>query len=295
MTNSALLTTFSSQIALEKPKANKRMLLFAICFISTMLGGTVSTLMSVYLPVAVKDLLGNVSAEKLNDVSAYISSVFIFGWMFGGIIWGVICDKIGRLRTVVLATAFYGLFTVLTGFSPSWFLVTVCRFLSGFGIGGVLVTTNILVAEAWSVKKRAVALGILSISIPVGIFSAGSIELFLSTWRQAFLIGFIPIVIAMVALLTLPLSDKWNINHEAGNETGDFLSNKLFNPSYTKNLLFGSIIFGTMLIGLWAVFSWLPTWVQSMSVSRCTTRPGIKYDDPGKRRIDRGIYFRLDS
>jgi MFS family permease len=179
----------------------------------------------------------------------------------------VICDKIGRLRTVILATAFYGLFMVLTGFSPSWFLVTVYRFLSGFGIGGVLVTTNILVAEAWSAKKRAVALGILSISIPVGIFSAGGIELFLSTWRQAFLIGFIPIVIAMVALLTLPLSDKWNTNHEASNETGDFLSNRLFNPSYTKNLLFGSIIFGTMLIGLWATFSWLPTWVQSMSVT----------------------------
>jgi MFS family permease len=268
MTDSALLTTFSSsEIPLENAKANKRILLFTICFISTMLGGTVSTLMSVYLPVAVRDLLGNVSAEKLNDVSAYISSVFIFVWMFGGILWGVICDKIGRLRTVILATAFYGLFTILTGFAPSWFLVTVCRFLSGFGIGGVLVTTNILVAEAWSVKKRAVALGILSISIPVGIFSAGSIELFLSTWRQAFLIGFIPIAIAVAALLTLRVSDKWNIKQAAGNKTDDFLSNKLFNPSYTKNLLFGSIIFGTMLIGLWATFSWLPTWVQSMSVS----------------------------
>src|SRR3954470_6999219 len=142
----------------KKVKTNKRILLFAICFISTMFGGTVSTLMSVYLPVAVKDLLGDVSAEKFNNVSAYISSIFIFGWMFGGIVWGLICDKMGRSRTVILATAFYALFTVSTGFSSSWFLVAVCRFLSGLGIGGVLVTTNILVAEAWSPKKRAVAL-----------------------------------------------------------------------------------------------------------------------------------------
>src|SRR5690242_8764117 len=74
--------------------------LFTICFVSSMFGGVVSTLMSVYLPVAVKDLLGNVTETKLNDVSAYINSVFIFGWMFGGVIWGVVCDKIGRARSV---------------------------------------------------------------------------------------------------------------------------------------------------------------------------------------------------
>lgn len=275
MTHSTISAEISSPgIGLKNSLADNRILLFAICFISTMLGGTVSTLMSVYLPVAVKNLLGNVSEEKLNNVSAYISSVFILGWMFGGIIWGVICDKIGRLRTVILATAFYGLFTVLTGFSPSWFMVTVCRFLSGFGIGGVLVTTNILVAESWSAKNRAVALGILSISIPVGIFSAGSIELFLSTWRSAFLIGFVPIAIAIIALLTVGLSDKWKDKHRFANEAS-LLSDKLFNASYRKNLLFGSIIFGTMLIGLWATFSWLPTWVQSMSVTNAQHDRGL--------------------
>ena len=56
---------------------------FIICFISTMFGGVVTMLMSVYLPVTVKDLLGNVSEDKLNEVSAYINSLFIFGWMFG--------------------------------------------------------------------------------------------------------------------------------------------------------------------------------------------------------------------
>jgi hypothetical protein len=73
-------------IAVKKIKATTPVLLFVICFISSMFGGTVSTLMSVYLPVAVKDLLGDVSGEKFNDVSAYISSLFIFGWMLGGVV-----------------------------------------------------------------------------------------------------------------------------------------------------------------------------------------------------------------
>ena len=88
---------------------------FIVCFVSIMFSGIASMLMSVYLPVAVKDLLGNVSDEKMNNVGAYINSVFIFGSMFGGFAWGFICDRIGRARSVMLSTAFYGLFTVSYG------------------------------------------------------------------------------------------------------------------------------------------------------------------------------------
>jgi hypothetical protein len=48
-----------------------------------MFSGIASMLMSVYLPVVVKDLLGTVTGEKMNNVGAYINSIFIFGSMFG--------------------------------------------------------------------------------------------------------------------------------------------------------------------------------------------------------------------
>jgi hypothetical protein len=67
------------------PITNYHILLFAICFLATVFGGTVSVLMSVYLPMAVQDLLGSVGGRELNFVSAYVSSVFIFGWAFGGL------------------------------------------------------------------------------------------------------------------------------------------------------------------------------------------------------------------
>jgi len=236
--------------------------LFAICFVSSLFGGVVSTLMSVYLPVAVKDMLGDVSRENLNDVSAYINSVFIFGWMFGGVVWGIVCDRLGRARAVIFSTFCYGLFTLLTAAAPSWLLVMACRFLSGFGVGGVLVTTTILISETWMGKKRAVALGILSISIPVGIFSAGLINYFLPGWREAFLVGAIPLLLACLAFFILKDPGQWKAAAQsaAGSSEKGFLSR-----AYRPNIWRGSLIFGTMLIGMWAIFSWLPTWVQSLS------------------------------
>jgi MFS family permease len=253
------------RVAEIKPAA-RLTLVFIICFLSTLFSGVVSMLMSVYLPVAVKDLLGNVSEEKMNDVSAWINALFIFGWMFGGITWGIICDKIGRSRSVMLSTACFGLFAVITGLSSSWFLVSACRFLSGFGIGGVLVTTVILIAELWTDKNRAIVQGIVSLAMPVGFFAAGAINNLTEDWRTAFWIGIVPLLLVIMAAFTLPESEKWKTNKNLSKQSEN-AGNKLFAPAYRKNLLIGSVVFGAMLIGLWAIFSWAPTWVQSISSS----------------------------
>ena len=150
-------------------------MLFVICFSGTAFAGIISTLMSVYLPVAVRDLLGNKSENELNTISAYINSIFLFGAAFGGFISGMLSDRAGRKTALIFSIACYGFFTILTGYMPNWWAVVICRFFSGFGLGGVLVTTATLMMEEWPKKTRAIFLGFLSIAIPVGIFSAGVI------------------------------------------------------------------------------------------------------------------------
>lgn len=244
--------------------ANRQLTIsFTICFISIMFSGISSMLMSVYLPVIVRDLLGNVSPEKTNTISAYINSVFIFGSMFGGFAWGFMCDKMGRSKTVVLSTGLYALFTILTAFSSSWLLTGIYRFITGFGIGGVLITTNILIAEIWPEKRRAVALGIVSAAMPVGFIAAGAMNNLVPNWHTAFLVGIIPLVTAVIGILILPESTGWKQRRQTA-DAGTF-NTKLFAPDYKANLLKGSVIFGAMLIGLWAVFSWAPTWVESIT------------------------------
>lgn len=235
-------------------------ILFAICFLGTAFAGMISTLMSVYLPVAVKDLLGDKDADELNSISAYINSVFIFGGAFGGFISGVITDKGGRKTAVIFSIACYGVFTILTGFMPTWWAVVICRFFSGFGLGAILVTAPTIMLEEWPQKTRAIFIGILSIGIPVGIFSAGVINYFVSSWRQGFLVGIIPVAIAILSVFLLRESDKWKYDRKQSVKK----KNENIFSSSRNDLVKGSIIFGTMLIGLWAIFSWIPTWIQSL-------------------------------
>ncbi len=250
---------------LSKPGGlrKSRQALFLICFFSSLFGGTVSTLMSVYLPDAIKDLLHGAAGQNTDNISATINAVFIFGWTAGGIVWGIFCDTLGRKQSFIYATLCYGLFTVLTGLAPTWFVVVACRFASGFGIGGVLVITTMLVSEGYQEKQREVLLGILSISIPVGIFSAGLLTYFVTQWRYAFAVGCIPLLLSLLAISFFTESEKWRTAMQKENEVLHNL-NHLFSSANRKNLLMGSLIFGAALIGLWATFSWLPYWIQNL-------------------------------
>lgn len=245
-------------------------LLFCICVVATIFGGAVSTLMSVYLPVAAQDILGTMNERDFDTLSASVNSIFVFGWAIGGIFCGILSDRIGRSLALILSLGAFGLFTLLTAFTDSWMLVMACRFFSGFGVGGVLVITPTLLSEVFPEKSRSVFIGILSIGFPIGIFSAGLIDFFVANWQQAFLVGMVPLALAFVCIRVLGESSQWQSSKQStpSNDHSGLLQNR----EYRKNLILGSISFGTMLIGLWAIFLWLPSWVQTL----LTTSDGQK-------------------
>ncbi len=238
-------------------------ILFAICFLGTAFAGTISTLMSVYLPVAVRDLLGDQDPEALNHISAYISAIFILGGAVGGFTCGWFSDRFGRKPAVILSIASYALFTIATGRMSDWTGVLICRFFSGFGLGAVLVTTTTIMMEEWPEKTRTIFLGILSISIPIGIFSAGLIDILFHSWRQGFNVGYLPLLLALLSTRLLRESEVWRRQHnEPASSPGS--RPQLFTATHARDVLTGSVIFGSMLIGLWAIFSWIPTWIQGL-------------------------------
>ncbi|MHA8059981.1 MFS transporter [Aquirufa beregesia] len=245
---------------------------FVLCFISNVLGGSVSTLISVYLPVVIKDLQGDIAPNQLNNISGVINAFFIFGWAIGGFTWGVISDRIGRRKALVYSIAGYGVFTILTGLMTSWEGLVLCRVMSGFGVGGEMVVATTFISEIWPKKNNAVMLGILSIAFPIGIFAAGAINVVLPDWHQGFLIGLIPLLMAVLGLFIIKESEEWLSQKQ---KASVFALNNVFAQENRKEVIIGSLLFGSMLIGLWAIFSWMPTWIQSLMV----------YDAPKERGL----------
>ena len=148
-------------------------------------------------------------------IGAYINAVFIFGWAFGGFSWGMLSDRTGRKKALLLSIAWYGLFTLLTGMMQNWWGIVLCRFMSGFGVGGVLVISITMVSEAWPTKNKAVFIGILSIAFPIGIFSAGLITFNISFWRMAFaIVGILPLLVGLAVIWLVKESDAWLLNRQ---------------------------------------------------------------------------------
>jgi MFS family permease len=129
-----------------------------------------------------------------------------------------------------------------------------------------LVTATVFIEELWSDKKKAIVQGMVALAMPIGFFTAGAINNLSQDWRTAFLIGVAPVLFALIAFFILPESEKWKTDKLAS-QRKETLKDGLFASCYANNLLTGSVIFGAMLIGLWAIFSWAPTWVQSVSTS----------------------------
>ncbi|HZY81487.1 MAG TPA: MFS transporter [Cyclobacteriaceae bacterium] len=233
-------------------------LTFLVCFFSNILAGLISTLMSVVLPDVVSDLAGTRDAAS---VSGTINALYIAGWTIGGFSWGIISDRIGRSRAIALSVGTFGLFTFMISFAPSWEWVVAFRLLSGFCVGGIMVTTPTLLSEIWPVRSRSIILGIDSIGFPVGIFSSGLLMVLVNDWRGAFFVGIPTIIVGVLAILVIKESDNWKNARSAIQSQGAAEDQEV-----RDNLVKGAIIFGSMLIGLWGMFSWIPTWVQSLLV-----------------------------
>lgn len=261
MSNSVAMSGSESVLTQEARVTPYLWAVFALCFLSNVTGGAVSTLMSAYLPVVIADIpiVGGGDQEQL---SAWLSALYFVGWAAGGLLMGVAGDRIGRVRSLAMAIVVFGTSTVLLRFGGSWTAVIVLRLIAGFGVGATLVLNTTLISEVWPAKTRAVFLGILSIGFPVGIFASGALTYLVGNWRDGALMGFAPLIIGTVIWLFVRESDKWQTV-----KTGGTNDSRAEFSQHRAQLIEGAVIFTAMLIGLWAIFAWVPTWVQSLLIN----------------------------
>ena len=140
-------------------------------------------------------------------------SASLFGILFGAPLFGYVGDRWGRRAAVIAGTAVFGLGTLATIWTTSITQVTVLRFLTGIGIGGLMPNLIALNSELQPRRWRATMVVLMFTGITVGSGLPGTIQAWLIPqygWRIMFLLGgVVPLLIAVVLYFMLPESAKY--------------------------------------------------------------------------------------
>jgi MFS transporter, putative metabolite:H+ symporter len=132
--------------------------------------------------------LGVTGKEALFSRGNFLLSMQMAGMLFGGIVWGIMGDKQGRLSTLFFTILLYSVANIANGFAHTIAQYACFRFISGFGLAGELGVGITLVSEVMSKETRGVGASIVS-----GVGIAGAVLAFLVAekfnWRMAYWTG----------------------------------------------------------------------------------------------------------
>ena len=153
-----------------------------------------------------KEMLGAAEYARIGtEWEGRIHGGMIIGWALGGLIFGIIADRWGRGRTLLLTVFIYCLFTGLTSLCQTPSQVLGARFLTGLGIGGEWAAGAALIAETVPNQFRARAAAFLQTAAAfgsiIGVFV--SIGAGFANWRWVYVAGILPAVLCFVARFRL--------------------------------------------------------------------------------------------
>lgn len=225
--------------------------------------------------VSVTELLkSDVSPANLNSaVTAWggmLTSIFLIGWAVGGFVFGMLGDRLGRTRTMILTICIYALFTGLNGLAQNMWQYALCRFLTALGVGGEFAAGAALVAEVWPERSRPMALGMLQSLSALGNIAAAAINFkFAGDWRFVYFVGAVPALLVLWIRASVKEPKRWQEAQAAAEKDGTAreLGNiaALFRePTLRRNTIAGVLLALAGVGGLWGVGFFLPDLVGSV-------------------------------
>src|SRR5438876_2516263 len=127
---------------------------------------------------ALRDLLGpGVAEDRIGLWFAVATAAFLVGAATGGVLFGWLGDRLGRVRAMMLSVLTYALFSGSCCIAKSAEQIVVLRFLSALGMGGEWSLGVALVMEIWPEESRALLAGLIGAAANVGFFLIGALGL----------------------------------------------------------------------------------------------------------------------
>jgi SHS family sialic acid transporter-like MFS transporter len=261
-----------SELPHAAPRRSRAGLTLLAAFLGWLFDGFEMGLFPLIGQPALTDLLGPAEAANAAKWFGAIIAVFLVGAASGGVLFGWLGDKIGRVRAMALSIVTYAIFTGLCGFATEAWHVAALRFVASLGMGGEWSLGVALVNEIWPDKSRALTAGLIGAAANVGYllvavlsmvlfgfieqahgiflslgFSEATAARFLdhSAWRLLMISGALPALLIFFILAFVPESEKWKAEHARGA------------TSHWANVDLAGVLIGTV-AALGIIWAWSP-------------------------------------
>ena len=196
---------------------------------------------------AVKDLLSVTDEKMIGTWFGVVMAGFLVGAATGGVLFGWLGDRIGRVWAMALSILTYSVFTGLCGFAHEAWQLGLLRFVAALGMGGEWSLGVALVMEVWPNRSRAFMAGLIGAVGNIGYLLVGLIGLVLTNmlgtlqnallesgfsptgvhwlvanggWRLMMLLGTVPALLMFFVCLVVPESKRWQQEKARGSTSG---------------------------------------------------------------------------
>jgi MFS family permease len=208
-----------------------------------------------------------------------LTAILLIGWAVGGVLFGIVGDRIGRKRTMLLTMLIYAFGTAACAFAPNLEMLIVFRVIASLGIGGEWAAGAAMVAEVMPNHRRVEAGALLYTASPMGLFLATFVNFQVAgvwlpgepqtSWRTVFLFGLVPAAIAFIVRWFVDEPERWQRTRE---QVVKASLAELFSPQYRRLTIVGSLLSLVSLITWWSCNAFIASivsgWAQSVALER---------------------------
>jgi MFS family permease len=235
-------------------------------------------------PNCIPTLLGlTIGSPEAKPVTMYwagvLTAILLIGWAAGGVLFGIIGDRIGRTRTMLITMLIYAFGTAACAIAPNIETLIVFRAIASLGIGGEWAAGAAMVAEVMPNNRRVEAGALLYTASPMGLFLATFVNFQVAgvwlpgnpetSWRYVFLFGLIPAALTFVVRWFVEEPERWQRTHH---KVAKASLSELFSPAFRRITIVASLLSLVSLITWWSCNAFIATivsgWAQMAAVER---------------------------
>jgi MFS family permease len=194
-----------------------------------------------------------------------LASITLLASAAGGFLFGVLADRVGRMRALVASILLYSVFTAACGLAQTVLQLAVFRFLLGLGFGGEWATGAALVAETWPAEHRGKALGIMQSSWAVGSALAAALTALVLPvfgWRGVFFAGILPALATLWIRRSVPEPEIWVRSRQQQPVTAGLGLGELFSSAYRRHAAVATLMNAGTMFAWWGLFTWIPSYLK---------------------------------